>query len=78
MEALDQGGTTGFHGFRLVLGLLHTPQQALQGLQAFARFLATHRRSKDLEADIRADLRREGLMGAIEIVLHHEAREMGE
>jgi len=78
MEALDQGGTTGFHGFRLVLGLLHTPQQALQGLQAFARFLATHRRSKDLEADIRADLRREGLMGAIEIILHHEAREMGE
>src|SRR5215468_7460226 len=42
MEALDQGGTTGFHGFRLVLGLLRTPQQALQGLQAFARFLATH------------------------------------
>ena len=78
MEALDQGGTTGFHGFRLVLGLLHTPQRALQGLQAFARFLATHRRSKDLEADIRADLRREGLMGAIEIILHHEAREMGE
>ena len=78
MEALDQGGTTGFHGFRLVLGLLHTPQQALQGLQAFARFLATHRRSTDLEADIRADLRREGLMGAIEIILHHEAREMGE
>ena len=78
MEALDQGGTKGFHGFRLVLGLLRTPQQALQGLQAFARFLATHRRSTDLEADIRADLRREGLMGAIEIILHHEAREMGE
>jgi hypothetical protein len=78
MEALDKGGTTGFHGFRLVLGLLRTPQQALQGLQAFARFLATHRRSTDLEADIRADLRREGLMGAIEIILHHEAREMGE
>ena len=78
MEALDQGGTAGFHGFRLVLGLLRTPQQALQGLQAFARFLATHRRSTDLEADIRADLRREGLMGAIEIILHHEAREMGE
>jgi len=78
MEALDQGGTAGFHGFRLVLGLLRTPQQALQGLQAFARFLATHRRSADLEADIRADLRREGLMGAIEIILHHEAREMGE
>ena len=78
MEALDQGGTTGFHGFRLVLGVLRTAEQALQALQAFARFLATHRRSTDLEADIRADLRREGFMGAIEIILHHEAREMGE
>lgn len=78
LAAMGKSGTTDFHGFRLSLGLLRTPQQALQGLQAFARFLVTHRRSTDLEADIRADLRREGLMGAIEIILHHEAREMGE
>jgi hypothetical protein len=77
MEALDRDGTGSFHGFRLSLGLLHTPEQALLGLQAFARFLVTHRRSADLEADIRANLRREGLMGAIEIVMHHEAREIG-
>ena len=50
---------------------------ALLGLQAFVRFLVTHRRSTDLEADIRANLRREGLMGAIEIIMHHEAREIG-
>jgi hypothetical protein len=78
MGALDKGGTAGFHGFRLCLGLLRTPQQALLGLQAFARFLVTHRRSTDLEADIRANLRREGLMGAIEIIMRHEARELGE
>ena len=78
LAAMDESGTTDFHGFRLSLGLLRTPQQALQGLQAFARFLVTHRRSTDLEAEIRADLRREGLAGAIEIILHHEAREMGE
>jgi hypothetical protein len=78
LAAMGKSGTTDFHGFRLSLGLLRTPQQALQGLQAFARFLVTHRRSTDLEADIRADLRREGLAGAIEIILHHEAREMGE
>jgi len=78
MKALDKGGTAGFHGFRLSLGLLRTPQQALLGLQVFARFLVTHRRSTDLEADIRANLRREGLMGAIEIIMHHEAREIGE
>jgi len=78
MQALGKGGTTGFHGFRLSLGLLRTPHQALMGLQAFARFLVTHRQSADLEADIRANLRREGLMGAIEIAMHHEAREIGE
>jgi hypothetical protein len=77
LEAMDKGGTSGFHGFRLHLGLLHTPHQALATLQSFARFLSTHRQSTDLEADIRADLRREGLTGAIEIIMHHEAREIG-
>jgi hypothetical protein len=78
MQALNKGGTTGFHGFRLSLGLLRTAEQALMGLQAFARFLVEHRHSADLEADIRARLRREGLSGAIEIAMHHEAREIGE
>jgi hypothetical protein len=77
LAAMSESGTTDFHGFRLHLGLLHTPQQALLALQNFARFLSTHRQSLDLEAEIRADLRREGLAGAIEIVLHHEAREIG-
>jgi len=77
MQALSTGGSTGFHGFRLSLGLLGTPEQALMGLQGFARFLIEHRHSVDLEADIRARLRREGLTGAIEIALHHEAREIG-
>jgi len=77
LAAMGESGTTDFHGFRLHLGLLHTPQQALLTLQSFARFLSTHRHSVDLEAEIRADLRREGLAGAIEIVMHHEAREIG-
>jgi hypothetical protein len=47
-------------------------------LQNFVRFLGTHRQSVDLEAEIRTELRREGLAGAIEIILHHEAREIGE
>ena len=78
LAAMDKSGTTDFHGFRLHLGLLRTPQQALLALQNFTRFLSTHRQSVDLEAEIRTDLRREGLAGAIEIVLHHEAREIGE
>jgi hypothetical protein len=76
MWALGKSGTDGFHGFRLSLGLLRTPEQALLGLQSFARFLITHRSSTDLEADIRADLRREGVAGAIEIMMHHEARDL--
>jgi hypothetical protein len=67
----------GFHGFRLRLGLLHTRQQALMALQNFSRFLIAHRDSTRLEADIRSGLRREGLAGAIEIILTHEAREIG-
>jgi hypothetical protein len=77
LAAMDDTGTTDFHGFRLRLGLLRTHQQALLGLQNFARFLRMHRQSGDLEAKIRRGLRREGLAGAIEIVLHHEAREIG-
>ena len=77
LAAMDDTGTTDFHGFRLRLGLLRTHQQALLGLQNFARFLRMHRQSTDLEAEIRRNLRREGLAGAIEIVMHHEAREIG-
>jgi len=76
MAALERDGTTGFHGFRLSLGLLRTPQQALLGLQSFVRFLVTHRHSPDLEADIRANLRREGLTGAIDIMMQHESRDL--
>jgi hypothetical protein len=78
LAAMRESGTSDFHGFRLHLGLMHTPEQALLALQNFVRFVSTHRQSIDLEAEIRRDLRREGLGGAIEIILHHEAREIGE
>jgi hypothetical protein len=77
LTALREGGSAGFHGFRLHLGLMHSEEQALLALETFTRFLATHRRSVDLEAEIRRDLRREGIIGAIEIILHHEPREIG-
>ncbi len=80
MAAMRKDGTPDpdFHGFRLHLGFMHTHKQALMALQNFVRFLTTHRQSIDLEADIRRNLRREGLSGAIEIILQHEAREIGE
>ena len=77
LAALREGGAAGFHGFRLHLGLMRSEEQALLALELFVRFLATHRRSVDLEADIRRDLRREGIIGAIEIIMHHEPRELG-
>jgi len=77
LAALREAGATGFHGFRLHLGLMRSEEQALLALELFARFLATHRRSVDLEADVRRNLRREGIIGAIEIILHHEPRELG-
>ena len=77
LEALGSTGTAAFHGFRLHLGLLRTEEQALLALQAFSRFLNANRQAGDLEALIRAQLRREGLFGAIEIILHHEPREIG-
>jgi hypothetical protein len=77
LNVLRESGTSGFHGFRLHLGLMRSEQQALLALQTFARFLATHRQSVDLEAEIRRDLRREGIIGAIEIILHHEPRDIG-
>ena len=76
LDALGTGGTAGFHGFRLHLGLLRTEEQALLALQAFSRFLNANRQAADLEAVIRAQLRREGFLGAIEIILHHEPREI--
>jgi len=77
LAALREGGTGSFHGFRLHLGLMRSEEQALLALELFTRFLATHRQSTDLEAEIRRDLRREGIIGAIEIILHHEPREIG-
>ena len=77
LAALREGGAAGFHGFRLHLGLMRSVEQALLALELFTRFLATHRRSLDLEADIRRNLRREGIIGAIEIIMHHETRELG-
>jgi hypothetical protein len=77
LEAIKQYGNAGFHGFRLHLGILRTPRQALTALQAFARFLRMHRQSPSLEADIRSEFRREGIRGTVEILLHKVPRVIG-
>ena len=77
LDAIQQHGDTDFHGFHLHLGILRTPRQVLTALQAFARFLRVHRESPDLEADIRSELRREGIVGTVEILLHKVPRVIG-
>lgn len=72
-EVTSQQHKPGFHGFRLHLGLLKEEEAALQALQNFTKFIAVHRNSMDLEADMRKRLRQEGLTGAFEIVMHGEA-----
>ena len=77
LEAMREHGTTGFHGFHLHLGIMRTPRQALIALQNFAQFVATHRHSENLEAEIRTALRREGIIGAVEILFHKAPRALG-
>jgi len=77
LEAIREHGTTGFHGFHLHLGIMRAPRQALIALQNFVQFVATHRHSENLEAEIRAELRREGVIGAVEILFHKAPRALG-
>jgi hypothetical protein len=77
LEAMARPRIARFHGFHLHLGILRTPRQALMALQTFAQFVGTHRRSQNLEAEIRSELRREGMLGAIEILLQKVPRALG-
>ncbi len=57
-----------YQGFRLALGLIRHPDQAMARLQEFFRFLVTHRHSTQLDRDIRRSLHREGFEGMIKIL----------
>lgn len=58
----------GFRGFRLNLGLIKHPEQALARLQEFLRFIAINRTSDRLDQSIRRELYREGLDGMIKVL----------
>jgi hypothetical protein len=77
LKAVELHGTAGFHGFHLHLGILRTPRQALMALQTLAQFVGTRRHSENLEAEIRSELRREGMLGALEILFHKAPRALG-
>jgi len=58
----------GYHGFRLNLGLIKHPEQALARLQEFLRFIALNRSAARLDKSIRRELYREGFDGMIKIL----------
>ena len=60
--------TRGFRGFRLNLGLIKRPEQALARLQEFLRFVAVNRTAVPLDRAIRRELYREGFDGMIKIL----------
>lgn len=64
----NQGKRNKYRGFRLNLGLMKHPQQAVARLQDFIRFLIVHRNSKCLECEVQRELHREGFHGMIKIL----------
>jgi hypothetical protein len=58
----------GYRGFRLNLGLVKHPEQALARLQEFLRFIAINRTAVPLDRAIRGELYREGLDGIVKIL----------
>ena len=60
--------TRGYRGFRLNLGLIKRPEQALARLQEFLRFVACNRTAVPLDRAIRSELYREGFDGMIKIL----------
>jgi hypothetical protein len=58
----------GYRGFRLNLGLVKHPEQALARLQEFLRFIAINRAADRLDRAVTGELHREGLEGMIKIL----------
>ncbi len=58
----------GYRGFRLNLGLIRNPEQALARLQEFLRFVALNRDAANLQQCVRRELYREGFDGLIKIL----------
>jgi hypothetical protein len=67
-----------YRGFRLNLGPLRRPEQALVRLQEFIRFLATNRTAERLDREIRRELHREGFDGMIKLLRETSSELLGE
>jgi hypothetical protein len=63
-----QQATGNYRGFRLNLGLMRSPEQALARLQEFVRFVAEHRTALNLDLEVRREMHREGIDGVVKIL----------
>ena len=68
VRAPDDRKSRGYHGFRLNLGLIKHPEQAVARLQEFLRFIALNRTAIRLDRSIQRELYREGFDGMIKIL----------
>jgi hypothetical protein len=68
LYAPDCKNAQNYKGFRLALGLIRHPEQAMARLQEFFRFIVTHRTSTELDREIRRTLHREGFEGMVKIL----------
>jgi hypothetical protein len=66
--ASTRPGANKYRGFRLNLGLMRHPEQALARLQEFLRFIATHRTAERLDQEVRRELHREGIDGVLKLL----------
>jgi hypothetical protein len=57
-----------YHGFRLNLGIIKNPEQALVKLQEFLKFVATHRTADCLSCEVERELHREGLSNMVKLL----------
>ena len=57
-----------YHGFRLNLGIIKNPEQALAKLQEFLRFIASNRTADCLSCEVERELHREGLGNMVKLL----------
>ncbi|MGC8640211.1 MAG: hypothetical protein ACP5XB_10095 [Isosphaeraceae bacterium] len=62
-----------YHGFRLNLGIIRRPEQALAKLQEFLKFIAKNRTAECLAREVERELHRAGLSNMVQLL-----REAGE
>jgi hypothetical protein len=57
-----------YHGFRLNLGIIKNPEQALAKLQEFLKFVAKNRMADCLSCEVERELHREGLGNMVKLL----------